>query len=167
MGRHSLFISSNAWFQAGYFTVCDLPIQNGKINVKEVNSHLSTVGETRSTFLQYCAFQGRFSQFFTNPVPGTFIPSDLLLVHTKSLLNEEMSSLLSLDRWSHFFEKIPLDVVESERVFNQMLVFCKINKFKEVNYKILSRILLTPKILATIKDHENFNLYCMWCSGFS
>ena len=45
-----------------------------------------------------------------------------------------------------------------------MLVFCKINKFKEVNYKILSRILLTPKILVKIKDCENISI-CVACGA--
>ncbi len=54
--------------------------------------------------------------------------------------------------------------MELERVFNQILVFCKINKFKEVNYKILSRILLTLKILAKIKDCENISI-CVVCGA--
>lgn len=62
------------------------------------------------------------------------------------------------------FEMVSLDVAESERVFNRMLVFCKINKFKEVNYKILARILLTPKLLAKIKDQENI-LICVACGA--
>ena len=42
-----------------------------------------------------------------------------------------------------------------------MLLDCKIMKFKEVNYKILSQILLTPKLLSKLKDNPSLSR-CSW-----
>ncbi len=53
---------------------------------------------------------------------------------------------------------------ESKVVFHDMLVHCKVNKFLEVNYKILTRILVTPAVLSVI--HRNSVLSkCRYCGG--
>ncbi len=43
---------------------------------------------------------------------------------------------------------VPLEVPECEQIFQQMLVSCKITKFRDINFKILARILVMLKILA-------------------
>lgn len=43
-----------------------------------------------------------------------------------------------------------------------MLKDCKFSKFREINFKILAWILLTPKILAAIKKDPNLAQY-KWC----
>ena len=45
-----------------------------------------------------------------------------------------------------------------------MLESCKYLKFQEVNFKILARILLTPKILAAVKFDPSLSA-CPWCTG--
>ncbi len=42
-----------------------------------------------------------------------------------------------------------------------MLVACKVTKFWQINYKILSRILATPKIIAAVCNAENLQ-WCVW-----
>ncbi len=51
---------------------------------------------------------------------------------------------------------------ESQMIFECILCACKITKFKEVNYKILGRILAMPKLISWV--HKEDNLYwCIWC----
>ncbi len=49
-------------------------------------------------------------------------------------------------------------------IFMQMLKACKYTKFREVNFKVLARILVTPKVLATIKKNPAL-ANCPWCDG--
>ncbi len=70
--------------------------------------------------------------------------------------------MLSLDRWCLILQLLPLEVLELERVFCAMLVHCKITKFREINFKILARILATPRILSRVKRAENLE-FCVWC----
>ena len=54
----------NDWISAGFYTVVDLPIQVGKIDVIAVTQRLHEVGCHRSPYLYCCAFQSCFVQFF-------------------------------------------------------------------------------------------------------
>ena len=58
----------------------------------------------------------------------------------------------------------PLEIPYLEKIFHCMLITCKITKFKEVNYKILSRILLTPKMLSRIVTEPELQ-WCVWCGA--
>lgn len=69
----------------------------------------------------------------------------------KTLLAEYSSSTLALVKWNLFFEILRLDDKETMAVFVHMIKKCKYTKFREVNFKILAQILLTPQILAHIK----------------
>ena len=51
---------------------------------------------------------------------------------------------------------------ECEHIFTRMILNCKISKFHKVNYKILARILATPKITAKVRGQENI-AWCAWC----
>ena len=93
---------------------------------------------------------------------GTFIPNPLLVPRAKALLKSHATTMLNLSKWYTFFELLPSSVVADEKVFTAMLVNCKITKFRDVNFKILSRILLTPKLLATMKKEEILSV-CVWC----
>ncbi len=44
----------------------------------------------------------------------------------------------------------------------RILKNCKINKFHEINFKILARILVMPKMLSSIKGKDNLQ-WCAWC----
>ncbi len=82
----------------------------------------------------------------------------------KTLLAEYSSSTLALVKWNLFFEILRLDDKETMAVFVHMIKKCKYTKFREVNFKILAQILLTPQILAHIK-HDPMWSNCQWCSG--
>ncbi len=61
-------------------------------------------------------------------------------------------------------EIIPMASDESKIVFRDMLVHFRVFKFLEINYKILTRILVTPAVLAAI--HRNPALSrCGYCDG--
>ncbi len=47
-------------------------------------------------------------------------------------------------------------------IFRYMLRSCHITKFCEINFKILSRILVMPKIVAKIKCNPSLQ-FCAWC----
>ncbi len=56
----------------------------------------------------------------------------------------------------------PLSSEEKTKVFHNMLVHCKVTKFWDVNYKILSRILATPVVLCTVNPNLR-TLFCVEC----
>lgn len=95
-------------------------------------------------------------------VPGTFVSYNELLVRSKSLLQAQSSSVLRLNGWLNFFQMVPLEIPQLEKIFHQMILSCKITKFKEVNYKILTQILLTPKLLSKMKSNPDLSK-CSWC----
>ncbi len=97
-----------------------------------------------------------------NSKSGTFVPNDLFVSQAKSLLQTHTLQLLSLSNWLHYFSILPLEVPEIERIFQRMLVHCKVTKFWEINYKILARILATPKIIAKVQQEDNLAI-CVWC----
>ena len=55
--------------------------------------------------------------------------------------------------WECALEIMPMTTDESKTVFHDMLVYCKVNKFLEIKYKILTRILVTSAVLSVI--HRN------------
>ena len=55
-----------------------------------------------------------------------------------------------------------MDLHDVKSIFNQMLSKCKITKLWDVNFKILSRILATPIVIAATKKKENLQ----WCSWY-
>ncbi len=103
----------NDWISAGFYTVVDLPIQAGKIDVIAVTQQLHEFGYNRSPYLYCCAFQSCFAQFFAQPIEGTFIPNDLLPVSMKQILQAEVTCLLSLDNWCRVLQIVPLEVPEA------------------------------------------------------
>ncbi len=79
----------------------------------------------------------------------------------KVLLRSECTSTLKLDNWCQFLNRIPFEIPESEVIFQRNITDCKISKFKEINYKILSRTLVTPKIVSKIRQADNLR-WCAW-----
>ena len=53
---------------------------------------------------------------------------------------------------------------EKTKVFHNMLVHCKVTKFWDVNYKILSRILATPVVLHAVNPNLG-TLSCIECGA--
>ncbi len=135
--------------------VSDLPSIQGKIDVIAVKQSLMDSGYRQSPYLKCCAFQSVLGKFLGTDAPGIFVPDERISQVMKKLLQKDLLVMLSLENWCSWLEIMPLEVLECECVFHRMLVSCKITKFKEVNYKILSQILVTPKVLARIRSAEN------------
>ena len=93
-------------------------------------------------------------------IPGTFVPCEQLVLRSKLLLQSQSLCVLSLDGWTHHFNLVYFEIPHLEKIFHCILVACKITKFKEVNYKILSRILLIPKMLSKIVTKPDLQ----WCA---
>ncbi len=144
---------------AGFFTTFNLPVLSGRIDVNEVNSQLAPHGLPADSFLKCCTFQTFFASFLNSAAPGTFVSCEELVSRSKLLLQSQSSHILSLDGQVYYLCMVPLDIPHLEKIFHHMLVACKITKFKEVNYKILSRILLTPKLLSRIVTKPELQ----WC----
>ncbi len=66
------------------------------------------------------------------------------LLQAKSSLQSASTTQLSLTKWCEELSLLPYMAEKSQQVFSRMLVTCKVNKFWEINYKILARILATP-----------------------
>ncbi len=73
-----------------------------------------------------------------------------------------MSTVLSLFKWEHSLGLMPLECKDKEIIFTDMLKKCKVTQFQEVNFKILSRILLT--VLSVIKSDPSIG-FCHWCGA--
>ena len=71
------------------------------------------------------------------------------------LLHQCTSHMLLLRKWFSILHRVPYETPQVEQVFHQMLFDYKITKFWDVNYKILARILATPKIIAKVQGEEN------------
>ncbi len=135
---------------------------SGRIDVNEVNSRLAPYRLPADSFLKYCTFQTFFAGFLNSAIPGTFVPCEELVSRSKLLLQSQSSCVLLLDGWVHCFHMVPLKIPHLEKIFHHILVVCKITKFKEVNYKILSRILLMLKLLSRIVTKPELQ-WCVWC----
>ena len=125
------------WCQAGYFTIGQLPSIDGKIDLSELTSQLKKTHCSGSPYLKACAFQQTLGSFLVNRIRGTFVFHDQLLLCCKCLLQQVTTTPLSLDNWCVRLNIFPLEVPEAEKVFRNMLLFCKITKFREINIKIL------------------------------
>ncbi len=95
-------------------------------------------------------------------VPGTFIPNLHLPIVMKKLLKDDCTVVLTLDKWCVFFNRVSFEILELEQIFQRMLVQCKPTKFREINYKILVRILAIPKIISKVQSEDNLR-WCVWC----
>ncbi len=150
------------WYRAGLLTVGDLPTIHSKIDLSTVTSQLNEVGCVRSPFLLCCSFQQVFSSYLDKTIQGSFLPSEIVILCSKALLQASISATLSLDKWCLSLQLLLLEIPEMERIFHAMLVQCKITKFREINFKILAWILVTPKIISCIKKVENLQ-FCYYC----
>ncbi len=92
------------------------------------------------------------------------VVSELLIQQSKMLLKNSITCVLPLAKWKHFFQIMPLNKVEVQLVFMRMLEQCRISKFREVNFKILVRILLMLKILSKMKKDLTLSS-CPWCNN--
>ncbi len=139
-----------------------LPSIDRRIDLSELTSQLKKTCCSGSPYLKACAFQQVLGSFLVNGIPGSFVFHDQLMLCCKYLLQQVTTTLLSLDNWCVRLNILPLEVPEAEKVFQDMLLFCRITKFREINFKILSQILAMPKVISKVKHVENL-AFCVWC----
>ncbi len=135
---------------AEFCIVSDLPICEGKINVQHIIEHLGK--NWANVFMTCYHLQSMFLKYFGELALGSFILHDDMLLQCKGLLLANNSLMLSLTNWEKALQYMPHSKGECEIIFGHMLRDCKYSKFHEINFKLLSRILLTLKILSKIKN---------------
>ncbi len=141
------------WCQAGFNTVLDLPFQNGEIDVYKIKSVL--VHDDPSWYLHCCSFQQILSKQFSNAIEGSHLVHTAVLLQAKAILQKELTSQLSLEKWCEDLSLLPYSSEKTQQIFFRMLVTYKVNKFWEINFKILACILATPKIISTARKELN------------
>ncbi len=138
---------------------------NGQIDMQEVSRKVGT--NVMSTYLMCCVLQKHFGHLLQAPgIFGSHMVNGGLELTVKTVLRISNKCCLSLDNWCKAVGILPLDLKLSHQVFACMLSACKITKFWEVNYKILSQILATPKIISAVKKQENIQ-WCAWCGSLA
>ena len=93
---------------------------------------------------------------------STSVLCDQVITVAKTLLQHSTARILSLDNWLAFLHILPLEILQLEQIFCRMLCSCKITKFWDVNFKVLSHILAIPKIVSKMHGEDNIR-YCVWC----
>ncbi len=73
---------------------------------------------------------------------------------------------LSLEKWFVFLQMMPLNRAKYQNIFIQMIKSYKYTKFREVNFKILAQVLISPSLLALIRKNPALHSYT-WCAGIA
>ncbi len=68
------------WVAAGFYTVADLPVKGGRIDVIAVKQHMESVDYRQSPYFKCCALQSEYASCFSDLVVGTFVPNTELLL---------------------------------------------------------------------------------------
>ncbi len=125
------------WLRVGLLTAQDLPLHNGKTDLTAITAKLRHLPDT---YVIACQIQTQLGKFLPSgelEVPSSQV-NPLLLQQSKALLRADVSQLMSLDKWCKALNLLPLSQDEMKCVFKDVLGCCKISKFWEINYKILS-----------------------------
>ncbi len=150
----------------GLFTVVDLPLKNNKtIDYVMVQNKFHQNKISFSSFLTCYHLQCVFGSTLSAIMEGSHLVHEELILGAKVLLLNTTTDMLLLTKWETFFQKmLKSNVGKQKGKKKQMLESCKYTKFQELNFKILSRILLTPKIMAAVKSEPDLSA-CPWCKG--
>ena len=143
--------------------MADLPKINNKINFEAVQRIVSENGGG-SVFLLCYSLQNIFQNVLTNSNPASHLVREDLILSAKNLFVQKNCHPLSLDKWFIFLHMMPLNRAECQNIFIQMIKLCKYTKFREVNFKILAQILISPSLLALIRKNPALS-FCTWCAG--
>ncbi len=148
------------WVWAGYNMAFDLPLQGHKIDVTQVLDMVT--GSRPANYLFCCTLQQVLGGTLPCLIPGLPTMHPLLLMQSKVLLVENSSVDLCLKYWKQHLKILPLDNSEQKQIFKFMLRKCKVTKLWDVNYKILSRILATPVVIAVVMSESDMSK-CTFC----
>ena len=145
----------------GYIQIGDLPTASSVIDYWTIQIRAQQHGITDNLFLVCTSLQEKLKPFLNSEVHELSFPAHLPHV-AKKLLLTEWQHLVSLVKWEIVFQRvIPFD--KQQQAFHNMLHTCKINKFKEVNFKLLHGILVTLSLLAKIKKNKEL-AKCFCCA---
>ena len=148
---------------AEYLTLSDLPTCQGKLDFILIAAH---VCPSADLYLFYCMLQKNLGKFIGGsetllPLPHTFVS-----MQAKALLSQASEAPLSLEYWEKKPNIPPLSWEDKTKVFCVILVKCKITKFWNVNYKILTRILATPVVLSAVNSRGG-SANCIKCGAIT
>ena len=102
---------------SGICTVADLPLVHNKIDYKTIQNKLNELGIRSSAYLTYYMLQTKLSKFLKCITPSCHLVHDQLILHSKGLLQESMSQILSLTKWEHYFRLMPRSKAELQLIF--------------------------------------------------
>ncbi len=122
------------------------------------------VGTTADLYLFCCTLQKNLGKFIGSGEILMHQLHNFLSMQAKTLLSQASETPLSLEYWEKKLNIPPLTRKERKKVFCVMLVWCKITKFWDVNYKILARILATPVVLHAVNP-EGGSANCVKCGA--
>ncbi len=147
--------------QQEYFTVADLPVTSGIIDHKVVQNKFLQNKSHYCSFLVCYQLQSCFQSRLGSLVKGSYLVHEDLILQLKALLLQASSSMLSLTNWEIYFWLMPMSLPVIQMIFKRMLQACKYIQFREINFKILTHILVTPKILSMVKADQAIAV-CHW-----
>ena len=97
------------------------------------------------------SLQEKLKPYLESPIQEISFPEHLSCI-AKKLLLVERQHLVSLTKWEIILEQT-ISFDEQQQAFHNMIHVCKINKFKEVNFKIIHGILATPFLISKIRKN--------------
>lgn len=136
------------WINSGLLLASDLPLSGKKIDVAAVQR---TIGNQHAqVYIKCCSLQQKIGCYLPCLEVPTCVIHPVLLLQMKQLLHTNCSQALSLTYWETKLNILPMEPNEWKKIFSQMLKKCKVTKFWDINFKILSRILATPVVLSSL-----------------
>ena len=152
------------WIKADLLTTLDLPLIGKRIDVDGVQRLVS--GNKAIIYMFCCLLQKCFGTLLPSILTDTSRVQPLLLLQMKSLLLMHSTTVLDLSYGEKRLQIVPLELSDKKKVFTQMLHKCKVTKFWDVNFKVLSRILATPVVLASVNPGCGSNM-CSFCGEWA
>ncbi len=123
----------------GFVQIGDLPVQGGVIDFRAVQYKLQLAGINENIFLQCAALQQIYG-----PRLGCSKAVITFPVHldssSKKLIRMQHQHYIPMTKWSLVLQ-CTISWEDMLKGFKQMIKLCKIIKLREVNFKILHRIL--------------------------
>ncbi len=135
-------------------TILDIPTgHDGKVDIDHLSQILGL--KPHNIYLCCCVIQKHFVGKFHWALEASHLPHLALTMQVKNLLQDSTNTMLTLSNWCQELTILPYDTTKSQLIFTRILKNYKINKFHEINFKILAQILVTPKMLSSIKGEDN------------
>ncbi len=147
----------------GYVQIDDILTRDGVIDYQVISIATQHRGFTENFFLLCASLQTKLKPYFGCESHPLDFPLYLPRI-AKKLLQVERQSLISLSPWEVTLGH-EISFEHQQKSFLEMIDHCKINKFHEVNFKILHCILATPSLVAKIRRDPTLAVFLLWCFG--